>query len=393
MLCEGARDDMGCHLPDLCYPRGVKTKGDDVGGYCPGFCHAWCKHHEILCSSQEDCNGCMSEEICRPKAKDYNGFYCPDDSASHDCPVKCDEAKGEVTCPIYEDVLGCKPKSACISRPKNSDGEFCPSHTVCEKRCQYDEFLCSDGYDSRGCKNADMCLPRGRDQDGNLCDSKCPPKCKEQEFICSGTLKGNGCRGESYCVEKKLDANGLECPQVCPTICNDREEIVGGDLDNRGCPTENSCVCKSYVLHVVFFPKAITFSNKSLHHALICVIILAKCPTVDVLHTNHWMDGDTGEYFYFSATDFGEMLGRSNWDGETFDVIQSGSQNWSGKVKVWEKSMWNGGPNGRRASGSQPGQWKPSDTIELQACHVAGSVLFIYIHTLTYIDNTILAQY
>merc|ERR1712150_334612 len=106
----GARDEMGCHLPDLCYPRG-------------------------------------------------------------------DETKGEVTCPIYEDVLGCKPKSICISRPKNSDGEFCPSHTVCEKRCQYDEFLCSDGYDSRGCKNADMCLPRGRDQDGNLCDSKCPPKC------------------------------------------------------------------------------------------------------------------------------------------------------------------------------------------------------------------------
>ena len=108
---------------------------------------------------------------------------------------------------------------------------------------------------------------------------------------------------------------------------------------------------------------------------------------MDVLHTNHWMDGDTGEYFYFSATDFGEMLGRSNWDGETFDVIQAGSQNWSGKVKVWEKSMWNGGPNGRRASGSQPGQWKPSDTIELQACHVAGRFLFIYIHTLTYIDN------
>ena len=73
------------------------------------------------------------------------------------------------------------------------------------------------------------------------------------------------------------------------------------------------------------FSKAITiFSNKSLQHALICAIILAKCPTVDVLHTNHWMDGDTGEYFYFSATDFSEMLGRSNWDGETFDVIQAG---------------------------------------------------------------------
>jgi len=97
----------------------------------------------------------------------------------------------------------------------------------------------------------------------------------------------------------------------------------------------------------------------------------AKCSEVDVLHTKHWTDGNTGEYFYFSATDFDEMLGRSDWDGETFNVVQEGSQEWSGKVKVWKKSLLNKGPNGRRASGSKPGQWRRGDTIALQECRVA----------------------
>ena len=176
------------------------------------------------------------------QAKDYNGFFCEEDSASHACPVLCDETKGEVSCSIYETVLGCKPKATCIPRPINSDGEYCPSHSVCEKQCQLDEFLCSDGVDSKGCKNADLCLPRGRDYDGNLCPEKCPPICADNEFICPGTLQGTGCRGESFCVEKTLDSNGLECPLICPVICNDREEVVGGDLDVRGCPTDNTCV-------------------------------------------------------------------------------------------------------------------------------------------------------
>ena len=109
-------------------------------------------------------------------------------------------------------------------------------------------------------------------------------------------------------------------------------------------------------------------------------IILVKCPSVDVLHTNHWKDGNTGKYFYFSATDLDEMLGRSNWDGETFNVVQAGSQEWSGTVKVWKQSFRNKGPNGRRVSGSKPGQWRTSDTIKLQECDLAGKLASIPIH-------------
>ena len=110
----------------------------------------------------------------------------------------------------------------------------------------------------------------------------------------------------------------------------------------------------------------------------------AKCSEVDVLHTKHWTDGNTGEYIYFSATDFDAMLGRSDWDGETFNVVQEGSQEWSGKVKVWKKSLLNKGPNGRRASGSKPGQWRRGDTIALQECRVAGKLTSIYAWSLKY---------
>ena len=58
------------------------------------------------------------------KAKDKNGIFCADDSASHGCPIECDEAKGEVLCPTYENALGCKPKEICIPRPKNSEGRI-----------------------------------------------------------------------------------------------------------------------------------------------------------------------------------------------------------------------------------------------------------------------------
>ena len=78
------------------------------------------------------------------------------------------------------------------------------------------------------------------------------------------------------------------------------------------------------------------------------------------------------------------MLGRSDWDGETFNVVQEGSQEWSGKVKVWKKSLLNKGPNGRRASGSKPGQWRRGDTIALQECRVAGKLTSIYAWSLKY---------
>jgi len=241
ILCEGHTDDRGCMTPDTCAPKGTKTKGNDVGDLCPGHCPVNCKHGEILCSSQEDCNGCMTGEMCRPKATDNNGMFCADDSASHDCPIECDEDIGEVLCPTYESVLGCKPRAMCQSRPKDSEGEFCPAHSVCEKECQSDEMLCSDGIDSRGCKNADLCIPRGRDHDGNLCPELCPPKCAEGEYFCAGLYESNGCKGSSLCIERKLDANGLTCPEACPVSCSETELKVHGETDARGCLVEDSC--------------------------------------------------------------------------------------------------------------------------------------------------------
>ena len=97
--------------------------------------------------------------------------------------------------------------------------------------------------------------------------------------------------------------------------------------------------------------------------------LLAKCPTVDILHTKHWRDGDNGAYFYFSEEDFNEMVGNEDWDNETFDVIQEGSQSWTGWVKVWKHTQ---GAHGRRLRGRSSGQWAKGDTIKLTSCINAG---------------------
>ena len=95
-----------------------------------------------------------------------------------------------------------------------------------------------------------------------------------------------------------------------------------------------------------------------------------------MLHTNHWRDGDTGEFFYFSGTDFDEMLGNEeDWDNKKFDVIQRGSQEWTGTVIVWNSKFWNSGAHGRRDQDSDAGQWAPGDTIELKSCSQTGTYL------------------
>lgn len=183
----------------------------------------------------------MTEEICRPKAKDNNGLYCGDDSDSHGCPLECDEAIGEVLCPTYETVLGCKPRAMCKSRPLDSEREFCPSHSVCIKECQPDEVLCTDGVDSRGCKNEELCISRGKDKNGVLCADLCPSKCTEGEYFCPGLIQSNGCKGIALCVEKKADTNDITCPEICPIACNEKELKVHGEIDSRGCLVEDTC--------------------------------------------------------------------------------------------------------------------------------------------------------
>ena len=176
----------------------------------------------------------MTEETCRPKAMDNNGLFCQDDSASHDCPIECDETIGEVLCPTYETAIGCKPKAMCMSLPFDSEGGFCPRNSVCSKECQSEEMLCPDGVDSRGCRNAELCLPRGKDKNGILCPELCPPKCTDSEYFCPGLIQANGCRGAALCVERKVDNNGLTCPDVCTILCSGREHYIPGEPDSRG---------------------------------------------------------------------------------------------------------------------------------------------------------------
>ena len=85
-------------------------------------------------------------------------------------------------------------------------------------------------------------------------------------------------------------------------------------------------------------------------------------------HTNHPTNGDTGKYFFFDEDDFTEMVGDDGWDGSTFEIIQTGSQNWAGTVKVWKETTANGGAHGRRDSGADSDQWTADDTIILQSC-------------------------
>ena len=51
----------------------------------------------------------------------------------------------------------------------------------------------------------------------------------------------------------------------------------------------------------------------------------------------------------------------------SFDIIQEGSQNWIGKVKVWKTDTISL-VVGRRQHGSAEGQWAAGDEIILRNC-------------------------
>ena len=242
--CPGERDAKLCRGPSFCIGRETKTKGNDVGGLCPAYCPAKCKSDEVLCPSREDCDGCKTAEVCKPKKKDTNGNFCPDDSASHECPVICNEEIGQVLCTAYENILGCKPKATCVTRMKATDGQYCPSSSVCPVQCAIDEIKCPDGDDELGCKRADCCIAMARDNLGEICPEQyCPQKCRAGEYFCAG-LKDEitGCMGPSKCVANKIDqSTGFECPHLCPIACGPGEMSVFGQVDENGCLIENSC--------------------------------------------------------------------------------------------------------------------------------------------------------
>ena len=94
---------------------------------------------------------------------------------------------------------------------------------------------------------------------------------------------------------------------------------------------------------------------------------LAVCPKVTVRHSPH----KEGKYFYFLPYEFTQMVGTDRWAGKEFEIIQYGSNSWTGKVKVWDVDMGQGG-YGYKVNGKAEGDWKKGDTITLKACSEAG---------------------
>merc|ERR1711992_36334 len=158
ICCPGHKDDKGCFEAPVCKDCGVKTKGEEAGCECDCFCPASCElQREIACKSQIGCDGCPEPEMCLPRAKNLNGVYCPEDSASHGCPLKCNEENGEVPCESEVDVLGCKPPKTCVQRDKDINGNSCPCETACPVHCPSGMVVIEGGEDALGCPMQSHC--------------------------------------------------------------------------------------------------------------------------------------------------------------------------------------------------------------------------------------------
>ena len=131
-----------------------------------------------------------------------NGEFCPTDllSASHGCPILCDDLQGEILCPTMENSNGCKEPAECMQRTTDNDGEYCPAHSVCPANCQGDEIACTYGVDARGCQEATLCRAKGTDNDGELCIGVCPPTCGADEILTAGGIDAKGCETAPICV-------------------------------------------------------------------------------------------------------------------------------------------------------------------------------------------------
>ena len=217
VFCPGQTTENGCTDISTCEARAIKQWGGDKGGLCAGYCPVQCKQDEIFCPIQYDpCDGCPTEPVCRPRQKDVNGEFCPDDSASHGCPKLCFDSEiegrfpnNEVLCHVYEDVTGCKPEAKCYQKQKDDNDEFCYASSVCPVQCKEDEIECSGGTDDVGCARAPVCLPTGTDEDGNSCPAECPPTCPSGTKLCEGGKLPNGCNLPGTCIPMDSECGGL----------------------------------------------------------------------------------------------------------------------------------------------------------------------------------------
>ena len=217
--------------------------------YCPGICPQKCDVDEILCSGQKDCEtGCFSPDTCVPKEKDVNGNYCPDNSASHECPIRC--CNDTIPCKVTDDHLGCLGTMECVPRSYGTNGTECPDNSVCPVHCDENELKCPVfDKDEDGCIKPDLCINQDRDVNGDLCQSHCPVTCKDEEIFCPGHRNELNCLEADHCEkrEKKKwgdDKDGL-CPGYCPIECKNGEILCPTQLDPcDGCPSQPLCVVK-----------------------------------------------------------------------------------------------------------------------------------------------------
>jgi len=260
--CPGKKDDKGCEEISFCRQNEKKQWGKKAENcdddYCPCWCPPHCHNNEIVCETYPDpCNGCPVEPTCKPIACDKDGLKCPENSASHGCPIGC---KGvldgsEVICPPGNDPNrpGCKKPLCCLPRIRCEKIGYCPVHSVCKTECANNEKQCSRGVDENGCANKDVCIPHPTDAEtGALCPNfQCPEICDERiQKYCQGEVKivedieycGLRCPERDYCVEREnLGGEKGRCPGICQASCADNEKSVGGGFDARGCPQKSEC--------------------------------------------------------------------------------------------------------------------------------------------------------
>ena len=75
-------------------------------------------------------------------------------------------------------------------------------------------------------------------------------------------------------------------------------------------------------------------------------------------------------YFSFIGfeDDMAELYGYSSWNRQNVEVVQRGSQTWTGTIIAWSAEKV-----GRRAEGAAGGQWQAGDTLTVKACAKNGS--------------------
>ena len=244
-LCHGDVEDDGCMEADTCVLRGVSVQGETCQGTCPVECQSgWIKCDGITIY-EPPFEHCKGQDICHVKARDTNGHYCPDNSASHGCPKSCPPE--EVLCPADEGPLGCKGEEICRTRSKDDNGEYCSLTADCPTVCKPFEINCPGGHDEDGCKNPDLCIEQHRDFNGDLCPVHCPQTCEDDQVFCPGSRSPiNGCYGADQCKDKGThvwgETPGAPCPGWCPGLCANHEILCDSGIDPcNGCPTEEVC--------------------------------------------------------------------------------------------------------------------------------------------------------